>query len=198
MGSPIMERSIRLLLFLGCGFSTTQQPNLCQKSLIFAAASFPPRRASCRGEPRRCRDPHAGSLHGDGWGDLVRKARRGEEQLAVGVKGGVMPAVLTPQIDPKSMSHQPNRGRDPWVTPGITKRPPRDCRHHTETPRDPRHHSKTLRDPGHCTETPGWPLASHRDPKGPRALHSHLEELSPWPGQDLALAPAPVQDAAEG
>lgn len=116
----------------------------------------------------------------------------------MGVKGGVMPAVLTPQIDPKSMSHRPNRGRDPWVTPGITKRPPRDCRHHTETLRDPRHHSKTLRDPGHCTETPGWPLASHRDPKGPRALHSHLEELSPWPGQDLALAPAPVQDAAEG
>lgn len=72
MGSPIMERSIRLLLFFcvgmkavsppaprtpqhhpappkapqlltGCGFSTTQQPSLCQKSLIFAVpSSFPP------------------------------------------------------------------------------------------------------------------------------------------------------------
>lgn len=74
MGSPIMERSIRLLLFLGWGFSTTQQPSLCQKSLMLAvgAASVPP----CW---HRCRDPHTGSLHGDtssGW-------HSGEEQLAV-------------------------------------------------------------------------------------------------------------------
>lgn len=46
IGSPIIVRSIRLLFFFGCGFSTTQQPSLCQKSLIFAEASsfsfFPP------------------------------------------------------------------------------------------------------------------------------------------------------------
>lgn len=51
MGSPIMERSIRLLLFLGWGFSTTQQPSLCQKSLmlaVVAAATVPPCWHSCR------------------------------------------------------------------------------------------------------------------------------------------------------
>lgn len=64
MGSPIMERSIRLLLFLGWGFSTTQQPSLCQKSLmlVVVAASVPPGWHSCR-------DPWAGSLHGDTWLD---------------------------------------------------------------------------------------------------------------------------------
>lgn len=78
MGSPIMERSIRLLLFLGWGFSTTQQPSLCQKSLMLAvvAASVPPCWHSCR-------DPRAGSLHGHTWGHLVGVVQRGEEQLAV-------------------------------------------------------------------------------------------------------------------
>lgn len=38
-----MVRSIRLLFFFGWGFSTTQQPSLCQNSLIFPdGSSFGP------------------------------------------------------------------------------------------------------------------------------------------------------------
>lgn len=84
MGSPIMERSILLLLFLGWGFSTTQQPSLCQKSLMLAvvAASVPPVLAQLPGPPS------AGSLHEGTWGHLVGVVQRGEERLAASGKGG--------------------------------------------------------------------------------------------------------------
>lgn len=59
IGSPIMVRSIRLLFFFGWGFSTTQQPSLCQKSLIFAEASsfsfLLPDRSRCSMWSRLCR-----------------------------------------------------------------------------------------------------------------------------------------------
>lgn len=72
-----------LEVLTGWGFSTTQQPSLCQKSLMLAvvAASVPPCWHSCR-------DPRAGSLHGHTWGHLVEVVQRGEEQLAASGKGG--------------------------------------------------------------------------------------------------------------
>lgn len=66
MGSPIMERSIRRLLFLGWGFSTTQQPSLCQKSLMLAvvAASVPPGLGHSMGTPVPARERLPGPVSG--------------------------------------------------------------------------------------------------------------------------------------
>lgn len=70
------------------------------------------------------------------------EAQRGEKQPTAGFEWrGVMPAVLIPQIIPKSIPHRPNG--DPRGIPGITRRPPRDPRNRRDHQEAPGHHTDT-------------------------------------------------------
>lgn len=131
---PQPPEPARLMVLTGCGFSTTQQPSLCQKSLIFAvASSFAPSRGAAPVQ----RPPHGVTPWGR-VGDLVGVAEPvgmdlGEAER-VG-RGGEISRVLTPQINPKSTSHRLSRDRDTQGTPSVTQRPPGTPGHLTPTQR---------------------------------------------------------------
>lgn len=99
-----------------------------------------------------------------------------------------MPAVLTPKSILNPLPINQTEPETPQGTPG----------HRTETPRDPRHHTETSRGHLGIRDPRGTLGIAQRFPGDPQASHSHPKELYPWPGQDLAPAPTPVQDAAEG
>lgn len=123
---PQPPEPARLMVLTGCGFSTTQQPSLCQKSLIFAvASSFPPSRGAAPVQ----RPPHGVTPWGR-VGDLVGVAE------PVGMDLGEAERVGSGGRDIQSPD-SPNQPQIHFPPTEQRQRHSGDPQRHPETPRDP-------------------------------------------------------------